>query len=58
MNDVVEMVLICIVLTNFALLGSSRLSACIRLVALQGVLLGFLTLAAPERALSVPRSWP
>lgn len=53
MNDVVEMVLICIVLTNFALLGSSRLSACIRLVALQGVLLGFLTLAAPGSAVSV-----
>jgi len=52
-NDVVEMVLICIVLTNFALLGSSRLSACIRLVALQGVLLGFLTLLARESALSV-----
>src|SRR5205814_2623871 len=47
------MVLICIVLTNFALLGSSRLSACIRLVALQGVLLGFLTLLARESALSV-----
>jgi hydrogenase-4 component E len=47
------MVLICIALTNFALLGSSRLSACIRLVALQGVLLGFLTLAVPGSALSV-----
>jgi hydrogenase-4 component E len=42
----VDTVLICIVLTSFVLLGSSRLGACIRVVALQGILLGFLTLAA------------
>ena len=31
-----------VVFTDFAVLGSSRLSACIRLVALQGLLLGLL----------------
>jgi hydrogenase-4 component E len=36
--------LILLVLTAFVLLGSSRLGSCIRVVALQGVLLGFLTL--------------
>src|SRR5205823_5888640 len=41
-------VLACIVLTSFVLLGSSRLGACIRVVAFQGILLGFLTLAARQ----------
>ena len=36
-----------LVLTNLRLLGSSRLAACIRAVALQGVLLGLLPLLAP-----------
>ena len=48
-----DTVLVCIVLTSFVLLGSSRLGACIRVVALQGVLLGFLTLAAREDASSL-----
>ena len=43
-----DTVLVCIVLTSFVLLGSSRLGACIRVVAFQGVLLGFLTLAARQ----------
>jgi len=42
----IDTVLICIVLTSFLLLGSSRIGTCIRVVALQGALLGFLTLAA------------
>src|SRR5713226_2937989 len=48
-----DTVLICIVLTSFVLLGSSRLGACIRVVAFQGVLLGFLTLAGREDAPSL-----
>ena len=51
----IDTVLICIVLTSFLLLGSSRIGSCIRVVALQGVLLGFLTLAAnADRSLRVP----
>jgi hydrogenase-4 component E len=42
----VDTALILLVLTAFVLLGSSRLGSCIRVVALQGVLLGYLTLAA------------
>jgi hydrogenase-4 component E len=42
----VDVVLVLIALTSFVLLGSSRLGSCIRVVALQGVLLGYLTLAA------------
>jgi hydrogenase-4 component E len=43
-------VLISIVLTSFVLVGASRLGTCIRIVALQGVLLGLLTLTTPESA--------
>lgn len=39
-----DTVLICIVLTSFVLLGSSRIGTCIRVAALQGILLGLLTL--------------
>ena len=46
-----ETFLILIVLTNFALLGSSRLAAYIRTVAVQGVVLGFLTLSIHHHAL-------
>lgn len=46
MGTGLDTVLICIVLTSFLLLGSTRIGTCIRVVALQGVLLGFLTLAA------------
>ena len=47
----VDTALILLVLTAFVLLGSSRLGSCIRVVALQGVLLGYLTLAArPDEA--------
>jgi hypothetical protein len=47
MNDWADPVLISIVLASFVLVGASRLGTCIRIVALQGVLLGLLTLATP-----------
>ena len=53
MTDWVDTVLIGIVLTSFVLVGASRLGTCIRLVALQGVLLGLLTLAARGSDLSL-----
>ncbi len=46
MGGWVDTVLVAIALTGFVVLGSSRLDSCIRVVALQGVLLGYLTLAA------------
>lgn len=39
----IEAILLMLVLTSLALLGSSRLGACILMVALQGILLGLLT---------------
>jgi hydrogenase-4 component E len=42
----VDFILILVVLTNFWLLGTSRLGSSIRVVALQGILLGLLPLAA------------
>jgi len=39
-----ELVLLAIVFTDFAVLGTSRLSSCIRAIALQGLLLGSLPL--------------
>lgn len=49
----VDTILILLVLTAFVLLGSSRLGACIRVVAIQGVLLGYFTLAAREDGASL-----
>ena len=46
MSGWIDTVLVLVALTNFVLLGSSRLGSCIRVVAFQGVLLGYLTLAA------------
>lgn len=43
-----ELLLLLIVLTDFAVLGSSRLSACIRAIAIQGVLLGALSLVIDD----------
>ena len=40
MESLTQLVLFLVVFTDFAVLGSSRLSACIRAVALQGLLLG------------------
>lgn len=45
--------LILLMLTDFSLLGATRLGACIRFVAFQGVLLGVLTLTAHGEALSL-----
>jgi len=53
MSTWIDLVLILLVLSDFALLGSSRLGACIRFVAVQGVLLGALTLAAHEETTSL-----
>jgi hydrogenase-4 component E len=44
MIAVAELVLLAVVFTDFAVLGTSRLSACIRAIALQGLLLGTLPL--------------
>lgn len=49
----IDAILTSLVLTDFLLLGSSRLGACIRFVAGQGILLGALTLAAHEETLSL-----
>lgn len=42
MEALAQLVLFLVVFSDFAVLGSSRLSACIRVVALQGLLLGLL----------------
>jgi hydrogenase-4 component E len=44
MTTLAELALFLVVLTDFAVLATSRLSACIRAVALQGLLLGLLPL--------------
>ncbi len=44
----IDLLIVVLILTNFKLLSSSRLSACIRVVALQGVLLGMLPLFVGE----------
>lgn len=52
MQAMADLTLFLIVLTDFAVLGSSRLSACIKAVALQGLLLGALPLVLhPELSL-------
>lgn len=52
MNLWIDTLLIFLVLTNLALLGTSRIAACIRTVALQGVLLGVLPLVVPIHGFS------
>jgi hydrogenase-4 component E len=44
MESLTQLILFLVVLSDFAVLGTSRLSACIRAVALQGLLLGCLPL--------------
>lgn len=44
-HTVPQLVLLLIVLSNFAVLGTTRLSTCIRALALQGLLLGILSVA-------------
>jgi hydrogenase-4 component E len=53
MNQLVDAVLVLLILTGFLLLGSSRLAACIRAVAIQGLLLGFLAIAVQDGKLTV-----
>ena len=50
MSGWVDTLLVLIVLTNLKLLGSSRLGGCIRVVAVQGVLMGGLPLLAGDGA--------
>jgi hydrogenase-4 component E len=52
MHSLAEVLLLLVILTDFAVLGMSRLSACIRAVAAQGLLLGVLSLVV-EGAWSV-----
>jgi hydrogenase-4 component E len=45
MHALIEPLLLAIVLTNFGVLGTSRLTACVRMLAVQGALLGVLSVA-------------
>ncbi len=45
MHALIEPVLLAVALTNFAVLGTSRLTACVRMLAIQGALLGVLSVA-------------
>jgi hydrogenase-4 component E len=47
MRTLPEILLLLVVLTDFAILGTARLSTCIRAVAAQGLLLGLLSVALP-----------
>jgi hydrogenase-4 component E len=53
MSQSINSVLVLLVLTGFMLLSSSRLTACIRAVAFQGVLLGLLAIFMQDGQLSV-----
>jgi len=53
MNQLLNAVLVLLLLTGFLLLASSRLVACIRAVAIQGILLGLLAITAQNGKLSV-----
>ena len=53
MTTLAEIILVFVLLTNFALLGSGRLSMCIKQVAAQGVVLGLLPLLVAPAIISV-----
>lgn len=53
MNQLQNAILVLLVLTGFMLLASSRLVACIRTVAIQGILLGLLAIAVQDGKLSI-----
>jgi len=53
MNQWVSSILVLLVLTGFMLLSSSRLAACIRAIAIQGILLGFLAISMQDGNWSV-----
>lgn len=52
MDQLINAILVFLVLTGFLLLASSRLIACIRAVAIQGILLGLLAIAAQDGSFS------
>lgn len=52
MQQWLELITVLLFLTNLAMLGLSELGACIRMAAIQGILLGLFTLIAREDALS------
>lgn len=53
MNAWIDILIIAVMLVNLKLLGSSRLLACIRIVAAQGILLGVLALLMHPEGLSL-----
>ena len=53
MNVWIDALIVLVVLTNLKLLGSSRLVPCIRILALQGVVLGLLPLVAGVEPITV-----
>ncbi|HEU5118380.1 MAG TPA: hypothetical protein VFT74_17335, partial [Isosphaeraceae bacterium] len=53
MSTLLELLLVAIVLTNLTLSGSSRLASCIRISALQGLVLALLPLFAPGHGWSI-----
>lgn len=53
MHSAEDIVLICLVLTNLMLMGLSRLGACIRIVAIQGIALGLLPLLVEGQAVDI-----
>lgn len=52
MNTLADISSVALIMTGFLLLSSSRIRACIRFVALQGVLLAVLTMAPPGAGVS------
>ena len=48
MRSLAELLLLLIVFTDFAVLGTSRLTACVRAIAVQGMLLGVLSLVVDD----------
>ncbi len=53
MTLLLDTILVLLILTSFLLLGSSRLVACIRIGAVQGILVGLLPLAAAGQGWTV-----
>lgn len=53
LNQIGEAIIILVVLTNLGLLGTSRVQACIRAVAIQGILLGILPLVSQAGEITV-----
>ena len=52
MNTLADTISVTLIMTGFLLLGSSRIRACIRFVALQGIVLALLTLIPPDGRVS------